>query len=326
MLLAASLVAVILHHFLEALFAALRKFPHRFDDALLPEHVLRGHFAGLCCGGEQPAESIVIGYGAACLISAVGALLWKGRALAEVAAPDEPLAHREFWPPLVRFAVWVWVINLFCHLFAVVDRYMLVHWSGLDNDAALALVGHYHASRIVPLLFLSVADLLAGVVMPYLSHDWEAGNRERVSDRLNLVLKLTSLVMLAGGRRRAVVRAAVVPRRVRRPLRRRPGRDAVDAHLLRLVRALDRRPELHLVRRETKLGAIPLAVGLVVNIGLNLVLIPAWGLSGPWWRRRSATGARRGRAVLDQPSRGNAHRPRHDLALVRPGRAVRRRW
>ena len=129
----------------------------------------------------------------------VGVLLWKGRALAEEAAPDDGVAHREFWPPLVRFAVWVWITNLFCHLFGVVDRYMLVHWSGLDNAAALALVGHYHASRIIPLLFLSVADLLAGVVMPYLSHDWEAGARQRVSDRLNLVLKLTSLVMLAGG-------------------------------------------------------------------------------------------------------------------------------
>ena len=50
-------------------------------------------------------------------------------------------------------------------LFAVVDRYMLVHWSGLESTEALALVGHYHASRIVPILFLSVADLLAGAVL-----------------------------------------------------------------------------------------------------------------------------------------------------------------
>ena len=86
-----------------------------------------------------------------------------------------------------------------CHLFGVVDRYMLVHYSGLENTAALALVGHYHASRIVPLLFISVADLLAGAVMPYLSHDWEIGSRQQVSDRLNAVLKITSLGMLAGG-------------------------------------------------------------------------------------------------------------------------------
>src|SRR5205085_6264321 len=120
---------------------------------------------------RSAAESIVIGYGAACLVSAVGILAWKGRAVADEAAHVEAIAHREFWPPLLRFALWVWVINLFCHLFAIVDRYMLVHYSGLDNEAALTLVGHYHASRIIPLLFLSVADLLAGAVMPYLSHD-----------------------------------------------------------------------------------------------------------------------------------------------------------
>ena len=51
----------------------------------------------------------------------------------------------------------------------------------------------------MPILFLSLADLLAGAVMPYLSHDWESGAREKVSDRLNTVLKVTSFVMLAGG-------------------------------------------------------------------------------------------------------------------------------
>src|SRR5207302_1833641 len=101
----------------------------------------------LMCCWRSAAESIVIGYGVACLVSAVGILIWKGRAVAEEAAHVEPIAHREFWPPLVRFAFWVWMINLFCHLFAIVDRYMLVHCSGLDSAAALTLVGHYHTSR-----------------------------------------------------------------------------------------------------------------------------------------------------------------------------------
>ncbi|MEX0610499.1 MAG: lipopolysaccharide biosynthesis protein, partial [Pirellulales bacterium] len=199
LLLAASLVAVILHHFLEALFAALRKFSIVSMMHFCQSMVFAGLSLGLLWWWRFAAESIVIGYGMACLVSAVGALVWKGRALAEEAAPDGDIAHREFWPPLVRFAIWIWVTNLICHLFAVVDRYMLVHYSGLDNAQALALVGHYHASRIIPLLFLSVADLLGGVVMPYLSHDWEVGARQRVSDRLNLILKFASLVMLAGG-------------------------------------------------------------------------------------------------------------------------------
>jgi O-antigen/teichoic acid export membrane protein len=198
-LVAASLVAVIVHHYLEAVFAALRKFSIVSTMHFAQSLLFAAISLGLLWYWRFAAESIVIGYGAACLVSIAGTLLWKGRALAHEAAPDEGVPHREFWPPLVRFAIWVWIANLLCHLFGIVDRYMLVHWSGLDDAAALALVGQYHASRIVPLLFLSVADLLAGIVMPYLSHDWEAGARERVSDRLNLVLKLTSLVMLVGG-------------------------------------------------------------------------------------------------------------------------------
>ena len=163
-LLAVSLVAVILHHFLEALFAALRKFSIVSTMHFCQSMLFAAISLGLLWWWRFAAESIVIGYGMACLLSAVGTLAWKGRALAEEAAPDGGVAHREFWPPLVRFAVWVWLTNLLCHLFGVVDRYMLVHWSGLDNAAALALVGQYHASRIVPLLFLSVADLLAGIV------------------------------------------------------------------------------------------------------------------------------------------------------------------
>lgn len=280
LLLAASLVAVILHHFLEALFAALRKFPIVSTMHFCQSLGFAAISLGLLLCWRPVAGSIIIAYGVACLISAVGALIWTRRDLADLAAPDEPLSHSEFWPPLVRFAAWVWVINLFCHLFAIVDRYMLVHYSGLDNDAALALVGLYHSSRIIPLLFISVADLLAGVVMPYLSHDWEAGNRERVADRLNLVLKFTSLGMLAAG----VVVLWFAPMLFHVAFE---GR--YDAGLAVMPWTLTYCVWYALLivaqnyiwcAEQTKLGAIPLAVGLVVNTALNLYAIPAWGLWG----------------------------------------------
>jgi O-antigen/teichoic acid export membrane protein len=289
-LLAASLVAVILHHFLEAVFAALRKFSIVSTMHFAQSMLFAAISLGLLWWWRFAAESIVIGYGLACLMSVAGTLAWKGRALADEAAPDEGVAHREFWPPLVRFAVWVWIANLLCHLFGVVDRYMLVHWSGLDNDAALALVGQYHASRIVPLLFLSVADLLAGIVMPYLSHDWEAGNRERVSERLNLVLKLTSLVMLAGGV--FVLWAAPLLFHVAFEGRYDEGLSVLPWTLTYCVWY-----SLLLVAQnyiwcaeKTKWSAVPLAIGLVVNFGLNMVLIPAAGLQGAVISTTAATG------------------------------------
>jgi O-antigen/teichoic acid export membrane protein len=289
-LLAASLIAVIVHHFLEALFAALRKFSivsamHFCQSVLFAIISL-----ALLWHWRFAAEAIVIGYGAACLLSSVGALVWKGRALAEEAAPDAGVAHREFWPPLVRFAVWVWITNLLCHLFGVIDRYMLVHWSGLDNAAALALVGQYHASRIVPILFLSVADLLAGIVMPYLSHDWEAGQKQRVSDRLNLVLKLTSLTTLAGGV--VVLWATPIMFHVAFEGRYDEGLAVLPWTLTYCVWY-----SLLLVAQnyvwcaeKAKLSTLPLGAGLILNLALNMMLIPTLGLHGAVISTTAATG------------------------------------
>jgi PST family polysaccharide transporter len=290
LLLAASLAAVILHHFLEALFAALRKFSIVSTMHFCQSLVFAGLSLALLWWWQFAAESIVIGYGMACLVSAVGTLIWKGRALAGEIEPDAGVAHREFWPPLVRFAVWVWVTNFLCHLFAVVDRYMLVHWSGLENADALALVGHYHASRIVPLLFLCVADLLAGVVMPYLSHDWEAGERQRVSDRLNLILKLSSLMMFAGGV--IVLWAAPLLFHVAFDGRYNEGLAVMPWTMTYCVwygLLLVAQNYIWCAER-TKLGTVPLAAGLLVNMALNIVLIPAWGLLGAVVSTTLATG------------------------------------
>jgi O-antigen/teichoic acid export membrane protein len=280
LLLAVSLIAVILHHFLEALFAALRKFRIVSTMHFCQSITFAVISLGLLLCWRAASESIIIAYGIACLLSAVAALLWTRRDLAEVAAPDDALPHREFWPPLMRFAAWVWVINLLCHLFGIVDRYMLVHYSGLDNASALALVGHYHASRIIPLLFISVADLMAGVVMPYLSHDWEAGNRDRVADRLNLVLKFTSLGMLATGV--VVLWFAPLLFHVAFEGRYDDGLAVMPWTLTYCVwyALLIVAQNYIWCAEHTRLGAIPLAVGLAVNTALNFVLIPTWGLLG----------------------------------------------
>ena len=117
--------------------------------------------------------------------------------------------------------------------------------------------------------------------MPYLSHDWEAGARDKVSDRLNTVLKVTALVMLAGGVAVLWIVTTVVPHRVRGTLRPRPGRDAVDDDVLRLVFACC---SLHKttcgVPRKPSWPCCRLVIGLLLNMAIDFVLIPAWGLLG----------------------------------------------
>lgn len=279
-LVALCLVFVILHHFLEALFAALRKFRIVSTMQFCQSMSFATISLGLLWWWRAATESIIVGYGVACLISSIGMLLWTWPALVELATPDEVSTHREFWPPLAKFAAWVWVTNLLCHLFAIVDRYMLVHWSGLDNATAMAEVGNYHSSRIVPLLFISLADLLAGVVMPYLSHDWEAGERQRVSDRLNLVLKMTSLGMMAASI--AVLWIAPWLFHVAFEGRYDGGLMVMPWTLVYcLWYALLIVAQNYIwCAEQTKWSSVPLAAGLVLNVVLNLYFIPAWGLLG----------------------------------------------
>jgi O-antigen/teichoic acid export membrane protein len=279
-LMAASLLAVILHHFLEALFAGLRKFRIVSTMQFCQSLGFAAISLSLLWWWQLSAASIVVAYGAACLLSASGMLIWTARDLVHIAEPDDSVPHRDFWPPLVQFAIWIWLTNLMSQLFAVVDRYMLVHWSGLNSTVALAQVGNYHSSRVVPLLLVSLADLLAGVVMPYLSHDWERGQKRQVSDRLNLVLKLTSIGMLAG----SVAILWISPLLFHVAFR---GR--YDEGLAVLPWTLTYCVWYALVivaqsyiwcAERSRIGTLPLACGLVLNIVLNLFLLPIWGLFG----------------------------------------------
>lgn len=280
MLMAGSLVAVITHHFLEALFAALRKFRIVSMMQFCQSICFALISLSLLWWWQLSAESIVIGYGAACFISAVGALALTGRSIADVASPGPAVAHREFWPPLVRFAIWVWFTNLLCNLFAVVDRYMLVHWSGMTPEEALTQVGYYHSSRVVPLLLISLADMLAGIVMPYLSHDWELGHRKLVSDRLNLILKLTAIGML--GASVLILLGAPLLFSLAFEGRYNEGLAVLPWTLTYCVwyAILIVAQNYIWCAEKTKLGSVPLGTGLAANILLNIVLIPLWGLYG----------------------------------------------
>ncbi len=106
-------------------------------------------------------------------------------------------AAASFWLKLMPFAAWLWVSNLLSGLFELIDRYMIVHFSGLHVDEALRQVGYYHTSRLLPLLFVAVSALLGSMITPHLSHDWEQGKRRAVANRLNTVLKTLDLSLFA---------------------------------------------------------------------------------------------------------------------------------
>lgn len=276
---ALCLIAVILHHTLTSLLIALRLF--RVVSAInFTQSLLFAIVALALLLTNASVSSIVIGYGVACVAASAGGIAWVWPALGEVEQPAERMPQVEFWPRLLRFAFFVWMTNLLAHLFGVIDRYMLVHHAGMSSAEALNQVGHYHSSRIVPLLLVSFASLLSGLVMPHLSHDWEAGRRAEVGLRTNLCVKLTGLGMLGFG----VFVLLFAPPLFDVVLQ---GRYTDGLTVLPWTLTGCVWYGVFLVAQNylwcaehARLAAIPLAIGLGVNIGLNLLLLPLWGLYG----------------------------------------------
>lgn len=276
---ALCLGTIIFHHTLSSLLTALRLFrvvsAMNFGQSLI--------FAALAIGLlllNASVASILIGYGVACLATSIAATVWVWPDLRKLEQSVEQLPQRDFWPQLMRFAFFVWVTNLLSHLFSVIDRYMLMHYSGMTYLEAQTQVGHYHSSRIVPLLLISFADLLSGLVMPHLSSDWEAGRRDQVGKQLNLSLKLTAVGMLAFSV--CVLMFSPLLFDVILQGKYSSGLTVLPWTMVGCVfYGVFAMGQNYLwCAEKARLATLPLVVGLIANISLNFLLLPIWGLYG----------------------------------------------
>jgi O-antigen/teichoic acid export membrane protein len=126
--------------------------------------------------------------------------------------------------------------------------------------------------------------------MPYLSHDWELGLRQKVSDMVNSVLKVAAFVMLAGGV--AVLWIApllfhyVFQGRLDRGLTVMPWTMTYCVWYSLLLVAQN----YAWCAEKAKLAILPLIAGLLVNVVIDLFLIPTWGLLGAVVGTTVATG------------------------------------
>ena len=201
-------------------------------------------------------------------------------ALADVDHNIDTVSQRAFWAKLLPFAVWMWISNLLANMFAYVDKYMILHYSGLQPDEALTQIGYYHSSLIIPALLINAMLLLGSMLTPHLSHDWESGRRDSAVRQLNLALKLIAIgsmavavLVLASG---SVLFSVILGGKY-------------DAGLVVLPLTLNYclwfgiAMVAHnglLCAERARLGTITIVIGLLVNIGLNLVLLPRYGLWG----------------------------------------------
>lgn len=280
LLLSAGLVAVVSYNFLNTLLTAMRRSRVVSGLEFINSMLFAILSVGLLFWWRTDAASIVAAYSVACLATASLALIWFRPMWQSLPAVDAQLSHRALWSKLLPFAIWVWGTNWLANLFELADRYMIVHCGGFSSTEALAEVGNYHSSRVLPMLLVSVTALLGTMVTPYLSHDWETVGREAVSARMNFTLKLLGVCLLLSST--VILVAAPVLFGVAFKGKFSGGLAVLPLTLTYcLWFGLARVAQKYLWCAE-RVGYAALAwlLGLVVNIGLNFLLLPRFGLAG----------------------------------------------
>jgi O-antigen/teichoic acid export membrane protein len=280
LLMAAGLGVVIVDNAFGSLYTALRQV--RFVS--LTQFVNSAIFAvigiGLVLAWSAETAAVVIAFVAAsCTTAAMSALRWR-RLWAAAPAVETALSGRSLWAKLAPFAFWLWITNWISNAFSLVDRVMIVHYAGLPAAEALNLVGQYHTARIFPMLLVGVTELLAAVITPHLSADWDRGRRAEVSRRLCLILKGLSLGLVAASLAVLLIAPVLF--------------DHVWQHrfgegLLVLPWALVCAAWTGLAAvsynylwyaEKSRLIVAALAAGLVLNVGMNVPLLSSLGLLG----------------------------------------------
>ena len=286
LLLGVSLVAVVAYNFLTEMLTALRmvrvvsivQFFNAVAFALLS--------VGLVFGWRRDAHAIVAAYALSSLLLVVPTLYWFRKTWRCIPEPTETLAHRDMWGKLLPFAASVWMMNLLYNLVGVVDRYMIIHYAPAPDP--LTLVGYYHSSQVVPALMVSMAGLIGGILLPHLSHDWEAGGRAAVAAKINLALKLLGLTMFAASA--LVLLAAPLLFGVMLEGKYAGGQQILPWTLIYCTwMALVPMAQMYLWCAErARLPSFALIAGLVVNVLLCRWLLPLYGLPGVAWATAAA--------------------------------------
>lgn len=216
----------------------------------------------------------------ACVLAILPGLWVLRSQYREEFVPSGTVEGRKFWMRIVPYAAALWFMNFLSNMFEVGDRYMLLHLLPGGYEAGQAVVGQYHCGRILPNLLVSVALMLGGVLLPYLSADWEAGRQDRIAARLRQMVQSVCVGFMA-----LSVAAMVVA-----PLlfdmgfgnRYQQAEAILPMALLQAIWAglfLIAEAYMLCAERGKQLAAL-LVVGLAINLGLNWWMIQSFGLPG----------------------------------------------
>lgn len=157
---------------------------------------------------------------------------------------------------------------------------MLIHWSNTSAELAQGSVGQYHSGRVVPLLIVSIAVVIAGMLLPYMSQAWEAGDKKKAANQMNMALKLISIIFTAGG----LVTMLFAPFLFDVVFQGKYN-DGLMVLPMTLVYCIffsmiAIAQEYLWVAEKGKWATLAVGVGLILNVVLNGALIPYYGLHG----------------------------------------------
>lgn len=276
----ATLTTTILYNYLLEVVIALRRIKIGSTMELISSWTFAVVSIGMLSVTELGSYGVILGFAAGNLLGAIYAATVVSGLWDKLPTGGEELSSTRLWKKVAPFAIGLWLVNMVTNLFDMVDRYMIVHFSGFPAAEAQGMVGQYFSSLAVPLLLVGVSVTLSHLVMPYLSEDWEAGNFKAVSDRVNFSMKLigtmlaigsTSILIIApilfgvvfGGKYDAG--RAVLPWTV--------------SYCFWMATSQSAYNYLYCVER-TKLMCISLVAGLITNVTLNALLLPLLGLHG----------------------------------------------
>jgi O-antigen/teichoic acid export membrane protein len=129
-----------------------------------------------------------------------GLLLWRVlRGTSVTAAAGERTAVADSWRLIATYSLATWSAGSLQALWTYLDRYMLLHLSGLPNESVLEQIGGYYiASRLGQPLTV-VAGLLSVILLPHAARLWETDRREEVCTMLRLTLKLSAAALTLAG-------------------------------------------------------------------------------------------------------------------------------
>lgn len=284
-LLAIALLGVIAFNVLAELFVALRQIRVVSAMQLANSIAFAGLGLALIRFWEASAQSVILAYGLACLLTVMLGTFplidtWRHLSQSEQAQSGQAQPQSQFWQKLLPFAMWMWVVNLLANLFAMVDRYMIVHLSGFESEVSVSMVGDYHSSRVVPWLMVAVATLFEGVLLPHLTADWERGRVDKVRRQLVLAFKVTAMVTIAG----AILIGALSPALFHYVF---AGKYAGGLAIMPWTLtycvwySLTGLVLLYFCCVEkNQRAALIYGLGLAANVGLNALLLPPLGLPG----------------------------------------------